>query len=68
MNVPEDYSGPSLKIISRNLKHEDVATFVRRILEEIPSDVRKIANFKKDKIDGELSQKVFDGLLERQIV
>ena len=36
-----------------------------RVLETVPQNVKKIAVFQKDKIDGELSQKVFDGFTER---
>ena len=40
-------------------------TFVSRFLNEIPADVKKVANFQKDRMDGDLSQKVFDGLNQR---
>ena len=65
MQVPEGYSGPSLQVMSRNLKQEEVPVFVRRVMAEVPQDVQKVAVFKNDKIDGELSQKVFDEFQER---
>lgn len=65
MQVPEGYTGPSLQVMSRNLKQEEVPVFVRRVMAEVPQDVQKVAVFQNDKIDGELSQKVFDGFQER---
>ena len=65
MQVPEGYTGPTLQILSRNLKQEEVPVFVTRVLTEVPTDVQKVAVFQKDKIDGELSQKVFDGFTAR---
>ena len=38
---------------------------MRRVMAEVPQDVQKVAVFKNDKIDGELSQKVFDEFQER---
>ena len=65
MQVPEGYSGPQLQILSRNLKQEEVPVFVNRVLAEVPEDVKKVAVFQKDRIDGDLSQKVFDGFQGR---
>ena len=66
MQVPEGYTGPSLQILSRNLKQqEDVPSFVKRVLAAVPNEVQKVANFQKDRVDGDLSQKVFDGFTER---
>ena len=65
MQVPEGYTGPSLQVMSRNLKQEEVPVFVKRVMAEVPQDVQKVAVFKNDKIDGELSQKVFDEFQER---
>ena len=65
MQVPEGYTGPSLQVMSRNLKQEEVPVFVRRVMAEVPQDVQKVAVFQNDKFDGELSQKVFDGFQER---
>ena len=42
-------------------------TFVSRVLAELPTEVKTMANFQKDRMDGDLSQKVFDGLTERQV-
>ena len=39
--------------------------FVKRVLAEVPAEVKKVAVFQKDSIDGEMSQKVFDGMAER---
>ena len=61
MQVPEWYIGPELQVLSRNIKQEEVPVFVTRVLAEIPDNVKKVAVFQKDRIDGELSQKVFDG-------
>ena len=63
--MPEGYTGPSLQVMSRNLKQEEVPVFVKRVMAEVPQDVQKVAVFKNDKIDGELSQKVFDEFQER---
>ena len=61
MQVPEWYIGPELQVLSRNIKQEEIPVFVTRVMAEIPEDVKKVAVFQKDKIDGDLSQKVFDG-------
>mmetsp|Transcript_21383 Transcript_21383/g.28675 ORF Transcript_21383/g.28675 Transcript_21383/m.28675 type:complete len:81 (+) Transcript_21383:184-426(+) len=46
MQLPEGYNGPSLQILSRNLKQqEDVPTFVKRVLAVVPPEIRKVANF-----------------------
>lgn len=65
MQVPEGYSGPTLQILSRNLKQEEVPAFVKRVLAEVPDTIQKVAIFQKDRIDGDLSQKVLDGFSER---
>jgi len=65
MKVPEGYSGPTLQILSRNLKQEEVPAFVKRVLAEVPETIQKVAIFQKDRIDGDLSQKVLDGFSER---
>ena len=65
MPVPEGYTGPTLKILSRNLKQEEVPAFVKRVLAEVPADVKKVAVFLKDRPDGDLYQKVFEGFGER---
>ena len=65
MQVPEGYTGPSLKILSRNIKQEEVPVFVKRVLAEVPTEVQKVAVFQKDRPDGDLSQKVFEGFTER---
>ena len=65
MQVPEWYIGPELQVLSRNIKQEEVPVFVTRVLAEIPDNVQKVAVFQKDRIDGELSQKVFDGFNAR---
>ena len=67
MQVPEWYTGPSLQVLSRNIKQEEIPVFVTRVLTEIPQDVKKVAVFQKDKVDGDLTQKVFDGLSERNV-
>ena len=67
MSKPEGYDGPQLQVMQRNLKQEDVPTFVSRVLAELPTEVQKVANFQKDRMDGDLSQKVFDGLNERHV-
>ena len=65
--MPEGYSGPKLKIMSRNIKQEEIPVFVSRVMEEIPQEVQKVAVFQKDRIDGDLSQKVFDGFSNRGV-
>ena len=45
MQVPEGYTGPTLQILSRNLKQEEVPVFVTRVLTEVPTDVQKVAVF-----------------------
>ena len=65
MQVPEGYEGPQLQVLSRNLKQEEVHAFVERVLTEAAPSVQKVAVFQKDKIDGELSQKVLDGFAQR---
>lgn len=55
MKVPEGYSGPTLQILSRNLKQEEVPAFVKRVLAEVPDTIQKVAIFQKDRIDGDLS-------------
>ena len=65
MVVPEGYTGPQLQILSRNLKQEEVPVFVTRVMAEVPTDVQKVSVFQKDRIDGDLSQKVFDGFSGR---
>ena len=65
MNVPEGYDGPSLQILTRNLKQEEVPVFAKRVLAEVPEAVKKVAVFQNDQIDGDLSQKVLDGFGER---
>ena len=62
MTEPQGYEGPRLQVLARNLKHEDVPTFVSRVLAEVPAGVQKVGNFQKDRMDGDLTQKVFDGL------
>jgi hypothetical protein len=65
MQKPDDYTGPELQILSRNLKQEEVPVFVKRVLAEVPDSTQKVAVFQKDRIDGDLSQKVLDGFAER---
>ena len=36
-----------------------------RVMAEVPTDVQKVSVFQKDRIDGDLSQKVFDGFSGR---
>ena len=65
MQVPAWYIGPELQVLSRNIKQEEIPVFVTRVLAEIPDYVQKVAVFQKDKIDGDLSQKVLDGFSGR---
>ncbi len=65
MQVPDGYTGPTLQILSRNLKQEEVPVFVKRVLDEVPDTIQKVAVFQKDRIDGDLSQKVLDGFSKR---
>ena len=65
MQVPEWYVGPELQVLSRNIKQEEIPVFVTRVMAEIPDNVQKVAVFQKDRIDGDLSQKVFDGFTGR---
>ena len=67
MKVPEGYAGPELQILSRNLKQEEIPVFVTRVMAEIPESVQKVAVFQKDRIDGDLSQKVFDDFKNRNV-
>jgi Xaa-Pro aminopeptidase len=65
MVAPAGYAGPELLVLSRNIKQEEVAVFVTRVMAEVPQTVQKVAVFNKDKVDGELTQKVLDGFNER---
>lgn len=65
MSVPAGYAGPELLVLSRNIKQEEVPVFVSRVLGHVPQQVQRVAVFQKDKIDGDLTQKVLDGFSER---
>ena len=39
MQVPENYDGPMLEVITRNLKQEDVPQFVTRVMAQIPDTI-----------------------------
>ena len=66
MEAPEGYSGPSLVVLSR-AKTEEVSAFVSRVMASVPNDIQKVAVFNKDKLDGDLSQNVFDNLKKRVV-
>ena len=67
MTPPEGYLGPKLTILTRNLKQEETSAFANRLLESIPSSVDQISFFEKDKVDGELTQILLDGIKKRGI-
>ena len=58
----QGYSGPTLEIITRDMKAEPIPDFVKRVMAELPDTVTSIGAFKKDKIDGDLSKMVFQYL------
>ena len=59
-DTPQDYKGPTLEIIARDVKQEPVPDFVKRVINKVPTSVNSVGTFLKDKIDGELTQTVYD--------
>ena len=57
-----DYSGPELDIMIRDMKNEQVADFVTRVMNVVPEDVTKFGTFQKDQIDGDLTKEVLEHL------
>jgi nucleosome binding factor SPN SPT16 subunit len=57
-----DFKGPTLEIITRDMKAEPIPEFVKKVLAEVPETVTKFGYFKNDKVDGDLSQNVQESL------
>ena len=67
MTPPAGYDGPTLEVIIRNIKQEEIDTFVGRVMEQVPSSVTRVALFESDKVDSDLTKKVLDTVQSRSI-
>lgn len=67
MTRPASYQGPKLTILTRNLKEEQTSAFANRLLAQINQTVDQVSFFEKDKVDGELTQIILDGIRGRKI-
>ena len=61
-DTPQGYAGPSLEIITRDMKAEQIPDFVKRVMAEVPASVTQFGSFQKDKTDGELTETVYKHL------
>lgn len=61
MQVPQDYDGPKLELLVRDIKQDNTSDVIGQLVSHIPSN-SKVGIFTKDATDGDLTKKLLEGL------